>query len=168
MASKNIVAKFTDEEKLSKALTRLNDKKVNILDVYGPFATHDILKKVTRESRLPYMAILYGITAIILMFAFLYYTTVIDYPISYGGKPIFSFPPMVVLLFLITILLTTILSTLTFHGRSLIFPGKPADIMDESVTDDAFFLVLDQNYNPEEIKVWLQEDGADEVTEKEI
>jgi hypothetical protein len=168
MASRNIVAKFTDEEKLSKALTRLNDKKVNILDVYGPFATHDILKKVTRESRLPYMAILYGITAITLMFAFLYYTTVIDYPISYGGKPIFSFPPMVVLLFLITILLTTILSTLTFHARSLIFPGKPADIQDTSVTDDAFFLVLDQNFNPDEIKVWLKEDGAEEVTEKEI
>ncbi|MFW5706759.1 MAG: DUF3341 domain-containing protein [Bacteroidota bacterium] len=164
----NIVAKFTDEAKLLKALTRLKDNKVNLIDVYGPFANHDILKKVTRESRLPYAAVLYGFLAITGIFAFMYYTTVIDYPINYGGKPYFSFPPMVVIMFLVCILLTTILSVLTFHGRAQIFPGKPARLIDSKVTDDTFYLVLDQNYNPEEIKQWLHEDGAEEVTEKEI
>jgi hypothetical protein len=168
MTPKNIVAKFRDEHTLLTAVKRLKDQKVNILDAYGPFATHDLLKKLTRESRLPYMAVLYGIFAIIAIFSLIYYTAVIDYPLMYGGKPYFSFPPMVVLMFLVCILLTTILSTLTFHGRTMIFPGKPTDIMDPSVTDDAFFLVLDQNYNPEEIKGWLREDGAEEVFEKEM
>lgn len=168
MAPKNIVASFKDENLLIQALTRLKDNKVNILDVYGPFAKHDILKKITRESRIPYASVLYGIFAIIGIFGLMYYTSVIDYPINYGGKPIFSFPPMVVVMFLFCILVTTILTTLTFHGRAMIFPGKPANIIDPSVTDDTFFLVLDQNYNPEEIKEWLKEEGADEVTEKEI
>ncbi len=168
MAQKNIVAKFKDEGKLLKALTRLKENKVNLIDVYGPFPNHDILKLITRESRLPYMAIIYGFTALVLTFGFVYYTSVIDYPISYGGKPIFSFPPMVVVMFFVCILATTILTVLSFHARAQIFPGKPSNVIDPSVTDDTFFLVLDQNYNPEEIKGWLQEDGADEVTEKEI
>jgi hypothetical protein len=164
----NIVAKFKDETKLLKALTRLKDNKVNLMDVYGPFANHDILKKVTRESRLPYAAILYGILSIVGIFGLMYYTSVIDYPINYGGKPYFSFPPMVVIMFLVCILGTTILSVLTFHGRAQIFPGKPINVIDPLVTDDTFYVVLDQNFNPEEIKQWLHEDGADEITEKEI
>lgn len=168
MAPKNIVASFKDENLLLKAITRLKDNKVNIIDVYGPFAKHDILKKITRESRMPYASVLFAISAIVGIFGLMYYTSVIDYPIMYGGKPIFSFPPMVVVMFLFSILVTTILTTLTFHGRAMIFPGKPANVIDPSVTDDTFFLVLDQNYNPEEIKVWLKEEGADEVTEKEI
>lgn len=168
MAQKNIVAKFRDELTLLKALKRLKEKKVNLIDVYGPFANHDILKLVTKESRLPYMAVLYGTIAIVATFSFIYYTSVIDYPLSYGGKPVFSFPPMVVIMFLVCILLTTILSVITFHGRTQIFPGKPNQIIDPAVTDDSFYLVLDQNFNTEEIKIWLQEDGADEITEKEI
>lgn len=168
MAKKNIIAKFKDEAVLLKALTKMQEHKVNLVDIYGPYASHDILKKFTRESRLPYAAVLYGFIAMVLIFGFMYYTTVIDYPISYGGKPIFSFPPMVVIMFLVTILLTTILSVLTFHGRTLIFPGKPAHNIDIDVTDDTFYLVVDQNHNPEEIKGWLQESGAEEVIEKEL
>ncbi len=168
MNQKKITARFNDENKLVTALTRLKKNKVNIHDVYGPFATHDILKKVTRESRLPYLAVLYGIFAIIAMFSLIYYTAVIDYPISYGGKPIFSFPPMVVLMFLVCILLTTILSTLTFHGRTMIFPGKPVEAAGDNSMDDTFYLVLEKNYNPDEIIGWLKEVGADEIVESEI
>ncbi len=164
----NIVAKFRDEAKLVSALTMLKNNKVNLVDVYGPYATHDILKKVTRESRMPYASVLYGIFAIVFIFGFMYYTSVIDYPLSYGGKPIFSFPPMVIVIFLFTILLTTILTVLTFHARANIFPGKPLKNPDPAITDDTFALVIGQNYNPEEIKEWLKESGADEITEKEI
>jgi len=168
MAYKHIIAKFKDEAVLLKALTKMQEHKVNLVDIYGPFATHDILKKFTRESKLPYAAIIYGLISLAGIFGLMYYTSVIDYPINYGGKPYFSFPPMVVIMFLVTILGTTILSVLTFHGRSLVFPGKPTQIINPDVTDDTFYLVVDQNYNPEEIKGWLQESGADEVFEKEI
>ncbi len=168
MAYKHIIAKFKDETVLLKALTILQEHKVNLVDIYGPFATHDILKKFTRESKLPYAAIIYGLISITAIFGLMYYTSVIDYPINYGGKPYFSFPPMVVIMFLVTILGTTILSVLTFHGRSMVFPGKPTQTINPDVTDDTFYLVVDQNYNPEEIKVWLKESGADEVFEKEL
>lgn len=167
MASKRIVAKFANESALLKSITRLKEKDVSIIDAFGPFATHDILKKITKESRLPYLAVLYGIIALVAMFALIYYTAVIDYPLIYGGKPVFSFPPMVVLMFLVCILLTTIFSVLTFHARTGIFPGKPTDIMDPSVTDDNFYLLLNPKDNPDEIKGWLREDHAEIITEKD-
>lgn len=168
MAYKHIIAKFKDETVLLKALTKMKEHKVNLLDIYGPYATHDILKKFTRESKLPYAAIIYGLISMAGIFGLMYYTSVIDYPINYGGKPYFSFPPMVVIMFLVTILGTTILSVLSFHGRSMVFPGKPTQIINPDVTDDTFYMVVAQNYNPDEIKVWLQESGADEVFEKEL
>ena len=167
MAQINIIGKFKDETNLLKALTKLKDNKVNLVDIYGPFANHALLKKLTRESRLPYAAVIYGFLGMTFIFLFMYYTSVIDYPLSYGGKPIFSFPPMVVVMFLFTILLTIILLVLTFHARTMIFPGKPAKIIDPSVTDDTFYLVVGQNFNSEEIKIWLKENGADEVFEKQ-
>ncbi|MBW6478964.1 MAG: DUF3341 domain-containing protein [Bacteroidales bacterium] len=168
MAYKHIIAKFKEEAVLLKALTKMQQEKVTLVDIYGPFATHDILRKFTRESKLPYASIIYGLLSLTGIFGLMYYTSVIDYPINYGGKPYFSFPPMVVIMFLVTILGTTILSVLTFHGRSMVFPGKPTKIIDTDVTDDTFYMVVDQNYNPEEIKGWLQESGADEVFEKEF
>lgn len=168
MAYKHIIAKFKDETVLLQALKKMQEHKVKLVDIYGPFANHDILKKFTRESRLPYAAVIYGFLAMVSIFAFMYYTSVIDYPLSYGGKPTFSFPPMVVIMFLVTILATTILSVLTFHGRAQFFPGKPTRIIDPSVTDDIFYLVVDQNFNPDEIIGWLKESGADEIMEKEF
>jgi hypothetical protein len=168
MASTKIVARFREETELLKAIKKLKEDKIPILDVYGPFATHEILKEVTRESRLQYAAVFYGAMALILTFSFIYYTSVIDYPIIYGGKPVFSFPPMVVIMFLVTILLTTILSVLTFHGRSFIFPGKPTRIIDPLVTDDTFYLVINQESISDTIKEMLEKSGADEISEREL
>jgi hypothetical protein len=168
MSKKNLIASFENETLLLKALKKLQEKKVNLVDIYGPFATHDILKRFTVESRLPYAAVVYGIMALVATFSFIYYTSVIDYPLIYGGKPHFSFPPMVVIMFLVTILTTTILCVLTFHGRAKIFPGHSPKTIDPRITDDTFVLVVGQNYNPEEIKEWLKENGATDIYEKDI
>lgn len=168
MTEKKIVVRFSDETTILKAIKRLKEKNIDIVDVYGPYATHDILKNVTRESRLPYLAVLYGAMALIGTFAFIYYTTVIDYPIVYGGKPPFSFPPMVVIMFLVTILATTILLALTFHGRTRIFPGQETTVVGQLVTDDTFYLVLNQKSNTKEVHEMLTEDGATDISVKEL
>lgn len=168
MSSKTIIGIFDDESILLKTLRNLKSKGVNIKDIYGPCADHDLLKEFTKESRLPYVSVATGLLTILATFAFVYYVTVIDYPLHYGGKPVFSFPPMVVILFLVCILVTGAISTFAFLGREQMFPGKKSNLIDPRAADDRFFLVLDQNYNPEEIKTWLKENGAEEVIEKDI
>jgi hypothetical protein len=168
MSSKTIIGVFDDESILLKTLRKLKSNGVNIKDIYGPCADHDLLKEFTRESRLPYVSVLTGLFTILATFAFIYYVSVIDYPLHYGGKPVFSFPPMVVILFLVCILVTGGVSTFAFLGREQMFPGKDSKLIDPRAANDRFFLVLDQNFNPEEIKEWLKESGADEIIEKDI
>lgn len=165
MTSKIITGIFNDESLLLQALKKLQSEGVNIKDIYGPNPDHDLMKALTKESPLPYISVLTGIFTIVGAFAFIYYVTVIDYPLMYGGKPIFSFPPMVVILFLLCILVTGGVTTFAFLGMEQLFPGKKAKLAGPRVLDDRFYLELDQNFNPEEIKGWLKELGAEEIIE---
>lgn len=168
MNTKQITGVFEDEPVLLGSLKKLKANGVNIQDIYGPCADHDLIKAFTRESRLPYLSVLVGAFTILAAFAFIYYVAVIDYPLRYGGKPIFSFPPMVVALFLLCILVTGGFSTFAFLGRVQLFPGKEAAMPDPRAMDDRFYLVIGQNFNPEEIKDWLRETGAVEILEEDI
>ncbi len=168
MNNTHIIGVFEDESLLVKAMKKLKANGVNIKDVYGPSPDHDLIKHFTRESRLPYLSVVIGLFTLIATFAFIYYVSVIDYPLHYGGKPVFSFPPMVVVMFLACILVTGGVTTFAFLGRTQLFPGKNPNIIDPRAADDRFFLVLDINFNPDEIKGWLTESGAEDILEKEI
>lgn len=167
MSTKQIIGVFDDESTLFEATKKLKDEGVNIKDIYGPCADHDMIKTFTRESRLPYLSVLVGVFTVIVTFAFIYYVTVIDYPLRYGGKPLFSFPPMVIILFLVCILVTGGFTTFLFLGRTMLFPGKDPKLVHPRAAIDRFYLVLDRNFNPEEIKQWLNESGAEEIIEKD-
>ncbi|MDR4987236.1 MAG: DUF3341 domain-containing protein [Bacteroidales bacterium] len=167
MNTKSIIGVFDDEAKLLNAIKLLKQRHANIKDVYGPATNHDLIKAFTRESLLPYLAVLVAIGTVVGAFGFLYYTSVIDYPLRFGGKPVFSFPPMVVILFLLTVLITGGVSVMAFLGRVRLFPGKEPFIIDTRASDDRFYLLMDQNFNPEEIKTWIMECGAEEILEKE-
>ncbi len=163
-----MIGVFDNEDDLLQAIRKLKEKRANIKDVFGPATNHDLIKAFTRESLLPFLAVLVAIGTIIGAFAFLYYTAVIDYPLRYGGKPLFSFPPMVVILFLLTILVTGGVSVMAFLGRVQLFPGKEPVMIDQRASDDRFYLVMDQNFNPTEVRQWILDAGALEVVDKEV
>lgn len=167
MSRKKIIGVFDDESQVVKAIKKLKDNKIRINDVFGPFASHEILSAVTRPSRLGHLAFLFGSGAVLSTFAFVYYTSVLDYPLSYGGKPIFSFPPMVVVMYLITILGTATLSVFAFLGRSMMFPGKKAKLPGNRAMDDRFYIVIEAKDNTaNSAEALMKESGAVEVTEE--
>ncbi len=168
MKKTQIIGIFDDETNVVKALKTFKEQKVEVRDIYGPCADHDILKYHTRPSRIPHLTFIYGIMAIILTFAFLYYTSVIDYPISYGGKPIFSFPPMVVLMYLMTILTAGMLTAVTMLARTKLFPGKEAKMPAPRLLDDQFAMLIENAADIEEVKKVLKNAGANQITENDV
>lgn len=167
MSRKKIIGVFDDESQVVKAIRKLKDNKIRINDVFGPFASHDILSAVTRPSRLPHLAFIFGFGAVVSTFAFVYYTSVLDYPLSYGGKPIFSFPPMVVVMYLITILGTATLSVFAFLVRSMMFPGKKAKLPGGRAMDDRFYIVIEEKgTTTSSAEALMKESGAVEVIEE--
>lgn len=166
MKTKKIIGVFDDEVNVVKALKIFKEQHVEVKDIFGPCADHDLLKTLTKKSRIPHLSFIYGVSAIILTFSFLYYTSVIDYPLLYGGKPLFSFPPMVVLIYLMTILTTATLTVFTLLGLIKYFPGKSANIIHPRVLDDQFVMLIENPADPEKIKSVLTSSGAKEVREE--
>lgn len=172
MKQKEIIAVFESDQDLISAISRLKERNIPVRDAYTPFPVHDVLKLLGKESRLPYFSVFAGATTIILVLLFLHYAAVIDYPLNFGGKPAFSMPSFVVIIYLATILLTFISTVIVFQIRTGLYPGKePEDILPGS-TDDKFILALGDKGGLSDEK-WeiahgiLKETGAVEIVEKE-
>jgi len=171
MANAYKVAVFDEEEKLIGSMKKMIGKGYTIYDVYMPYPIHEVLHLLKRKSRLPTAAYFYGLGGAMAILAFLYYTSVIDWPVVYGGKPFNSFPSFLVITIVLTIFTVTITTLFTFSLRSKLWPGSEHPIFHEEATDDKFILVLnpadfDEAGLDDAVSIALSE-GALEVIEKE-
>lgn len=163
---------FDEEKSLVSSIKSLQEKNLAIHDVFTPYPVHEVLHLLKRKSKLPTAALIFGITGAISVLAFLYYTSVISWPIVYGGKPFNSFPSFIVITIVLTILTITITSLFTFSVRSKLFPGQEPVIFDERATDDKFIIVLDAGILGSEamneaISI-MSSSGAVEILNKEL
>ena len=163
---------FVDEEKFISTLKLLKERDYLIHDVFTPYPVHEVFHLLKRRSRLPTAAYFFGLFAIIATLAFLYYTSVIDWPVVYGGKPFNSFPSFIVVTIILTILTVTIASLALFSARSKLFPGRDNTIFDLRATDDKFVIVVETEATDiptaEKAGKVMQEQGAVEIIDKEF
>ncbi len=168
MKMQNIIGIFDSDDKVVKAIQSCKEQGVEIADVHAPFASHDILHLLGKESRIPYGSVVAGFLAIVLTFSFLYWTSVISYPIIFGGKPLFAFPSWVVIIYLMTILITFIATVIFFQYRTgMMFGNKPDHVLTDS-TDDKFVMIIERKQDmtdkeSDKITKILSEHGALEV-----
>jgi hypothetical protein len=162
---------FDEEEKFISSIKSLQEKEFKIYDVFTPYPMHEVFHLLKRKSRLPTAAYFFGLFAIIAVLAFLYYTSVISWPIVYGGKPFNSFPSFIVVTIVITIFTVTIASLATFSARSKLIPGRENTIFDHRATDDKFVIVVNTDIldhsGSEQVASLMKENGAIEVVDKE-
>jgi hypothetical protein len=163
---------FDDEEKFLSSIRSLKEQKFSIHDVFTPYPVHEVFHLLKRKSKLPTAAYFFGLFGIISTLAFLYYTSVIDWPIVYGGKPFNSFPSFIVVTIVVTIFAVTIASLALFSVRSKLFPGRDNTIFDIRATDDKFIIVVEADV-PELTTADTAADimkqlGAIEVIDKEF
>ncbi len=134
---------FDQEEKFVSSIKSLQEMDYNIYDVFTPYPVHEVFHLLKRKSRLPVAAYFIGLSAILATLAFLYYTSVVNWPVVYGGKPLNSFPSFIVITIVLTILTVTIGSLALFSARSKMVPGHDSTIFDPRATDDKFVIVVD-------------------------
>ena len=163
---------FDEEEKFISSIRMLLEQKYSIYEVFTPYPVNEALHLLKRKTNLPTAAYFFGLFGIIATLAFLYYTSVISWPIDYGGKPFNSFPSFIVVTIVLTILAVTILSLALFSGRSKLYPGRDNTIFDNRATDDKFIIVVDTEVldKPSASRAGdaMKQEGAIEVIDKEI
>jgi len=163
---------FDKEESFISSIRLLQEQKIEIYDVFTPYPVHEVFHLLKRKSKLPTAAYFFGLFGIIATLAFLYYTSVIDWPVVYGGKPFNSFPSFIVVTIILTIFTVTIASLAAFSMRSKLFPGRDNTIFDFRATDNMFVIVVvndgtDKSADEKASGIMMKE-GALEVIDKEL
>jgi len=171
MSKTNIIGVYDDPDVLVDAIKKVKGEGIKIKNVFSPFPIHDVFDLLGLKTRIPYLTFLYAVFGVLVTYGFLYWTSVISYPLKFGGKPLNSLS-FIIILFVMTINIATFLTFMTFFIRQRLWPGKKVVMIDPAVTDDKFVILVerDDEMSAEDagkVKKVMEEAGAVEVSEKE-
>ena len=95
-----------------------------------------------------------------------------DWPTIFGGKPYFSFPAFVPIMFELTVLFSAIGMVVTFYTVCGLGPGVKAVTLHDRITDDKFCISFDMTDADEltraNVKAFFSRHGASLVDTKLI
>jgi hypothetical protein len=168
MNKARILGVFDDEEKLISSVRNIQNKGIKINDVITPYPIHELFDELKLKSRIPIAAFLYGTFAFIITFGFLYWTSVVNYPLVFGGKPqnTLSF---VIIIFIAIVFVTILFTILTFFILEKKGPGAKVTFEYPGITDDRFVIIIDKDADMDvnALNTLLHEGGALEVKEQQ-
>jgi hypothetical protein len=108
---------------------------------------------------------IYAITGTATAFGFISWALAIDWQLNFGGKPFFSLPAWIPIMFELTVLFAAVGMVLTFCYLCQLAPFVKKDHFNLRSTDDTFVMVLETTDKTSEAEVvsFLQSLGASDV-----
>ncbi len=164
---KFIVGNFYDEAVLFPAVKKVRRAGYKIHDVYTPFPIHGLDKAMgLRDTSLHVAGFIYGITGTSTAIGFITWALSFDWPLNFGGKPFFSLPAWIPIIFELTVLFASVGMVLTFCWLCQMAPFVRKDHFNLRSTDDTFVMALESTdqTNEQEAIAFLNSIGAQEVT----
>ncbi|MBN8613771.1 MAG: DUF3341 domain-containing protein [Deltaproteobacteria bacterium] len=157
------LAEFETAGQIVHAAERVRDAGYRRWDAHTPFPVHGMDKAMgLSDSKLGWIVLACGLTGCSLAFGLIWYTNGIDYPIVIGGKPPFSFPSAVPVMFELTILLSAFGAVLGMFGLNQL-PRHHHPVFYsprfERGTDDRFFISIeasDDKFDLEDTRALLE------------
>lgn len=159
------VAFFEDPESLLKGANQAREKGFSGLDAFTPYPVHGLEKALgLGHSWIPYVALIFGLGGATLGYLFMYWTSVIDWPLNVGGKPFNSWPAFVPIVFECGVLLGGLATFVSLLVATNLPRHKPF-VIDPELTNNRFALVIPEAQETvrEDIERFLKEAGAIEV-----
>lgn len=137
-ADKGFVASFKSPGDLLKAAEKTKQANVKLFDCFTPCPIHGLDHAMgLNRSWIPVLTFVGGIMALILGLAYITFIDVLNWPIVFGGKPFFSWPAYVPILFELTIYFAAVFTVVgvLVLGRLGFISRKPPVT---GVTSDVF------------------------------
>lgn len=156
---------FENPEALLKAADQARQKGFQNLDAFAPYPVHGLVRALgLRPSWVPYVTLICGLGGATLGYLFMYWTSVIDWPVNIGGKPFNSWPAFVPITFEFGILFGGV-STFIALLIATNLPRKKAFVVDPNLTNDRFALVIPEKQElvHEDLEQFLRGVGAVEI-----
>lgn len=157
---------FLEESKVVQAAARTREAGFLKFDAISPYPIHGMEEACGIErSSIPYVTFAAGALGLLAALALVYYTSVINWPINIGGKPMFSLPAFIPIMFELTVLFAALCSVgaLFYHCN---MPKVDPPTIDKDLTSHKFAIFIPENdvgYNEESVSKMLSEMGAVEV-----
>jgi hypothetical protein len=164
---KFVVGNFYDEQVLFPAIKNVRKTGYKIHDVYTPFPIHGLDTAMgLRDTSLHTAGFIYAITGTTTAFSFITWTLTTDWPMNIGGKPFFSLPAWIPIMFELTVLFAAVGMVLTFCYLCQLAPFVKKDHFNPRSTDDTFTMAIELNErsNEQEVVSFLQSVGAQDVS----
>ncbi len=163
---KFVVANFYDEQVLFPAVKAVRKEGYKIHDVYTPFPIHGLDSAMgLRDTSLHTAGFIYAIAGLTTAFSFITWAFTTDWPLNIGGKPFFSLPAWIPIMFELTVLFSAVGMVLTFCYICQMAPFVKKDHFNPRSTDDTFVMAIECNNqtNDGEVSAFLQSIGGEQV-----
>jgi mono/diheme cytochrome c family protein len=142
-----VLAEYDTPTALVKAARKVRDAGYRRWDTYTPFPIHGIEKDMgITMTKLPWFVLCMALLGMAAGTYFQFWTNAVDYRWLVSGKPFWSWPANIPIIFEMTILFSAFgaLGGMLFLNN-LPLPSHPLDLKERfrRVTDDKFFLVIE-------------------------
>lgn len=142
-----LTGEFADVSGVVAAAEKVRDAGYTVWDVHSPFPIHGIDKAMgLKPTILPWLVLGAGITGLLGGLGMVWFTNAFDYKFLISGKPIFSLPANIPVLFECTVLfaaLTAVFGMLGLNKLPMLYNPLLKSARFRRVTDDRFFVVID-------------------------
>lgn len=163
---KFIVGSFNDEAVLFPAVKSVRKSGYKIYDIYTPFPIHGLDKAMgLRDTSLHTAGFIYAAIGTATALGFISWALAVDWQIVFGGKPFFSLPAWIPIMFELTVLFSSVGMVLTFCYLCQLAPFVKKDHFNLRSSDDLFVMVLESTdrTNEAEAIAFLDSLGAKDV-----
>lgn len=166
-----LVAEYETPEQLTEAAELARAAGLKKMDAYSPFPIHGLSEAIGfRDTKVPWTVFACGLLGTTWGYSLEYWTSVIDYPLNVGGKPLNSIPAFIPVAYEATILTAGLSAAIgmfiynrlpkPYHS---IFNAKNF----ERASQDRFFLAVemtDPRFNEANVRDLMLQAGAVEVS----
>jgi hypothetical protein len=108
-----LVAEFEDPTTLVRAAKRVRESGYRKFEIYSPYPIKALDKIVPGGNLVPFLTLAGGLIGAATAWVLQYFVAAIEYPVNVGGRPLYSWPSFIPILFEMTVLLS---AALCFFG----------------------------------------------------
>ncbi len=138
-----VVGFFENPQAVIDATKKIRAANYESFDCFTPYPIHGLDQaQGLKRSPLPFITMGAGLTGFMCAVLLQYWTSVVDWPVNIGGKPMWSWPAFVPVFFELTVLFAGLC---TVGGMFLLngLPNTKKKSFDPSITRDRFAIMID-------------------------